>query len=316
MAAQNKPPVKPAYVRRECDHWLQQWRPDDPAKELARRQSRSLTRLGDRPCAWVEAVLAVGSVELRRVKAVRVSRRSEKRLKTGGHDRPPVLPLKQFHGAGMPGLTGSRIETALGGDRWYARHVPYKRGISATPQAGDQHRPGSMKLFVIQLVLLLNSHCAWPLGSRSLLWRPVRRPFFDSWEIDMTTTNESSKPAWTNGPWTAYGDPCADNDEAMAVCKKIIDTHVKPSNGYFYVVCVPDNRCAALVGHGPDAAANAALIAAAPDLARTVEIQHRIIDMLLARVIELDEAFMVTKSKVWPMLLEADALGVLKKARG
>ncbi len=31
--------------------------------------------------------------------------------------------------------------------------MPYKRGISATSHAGDQHRPGSMKLFVTQLAL-------------------------------------------------------------------------------------------------------------------------------------------------------------------
>lgn len=53
----------------------------------------------------------------------------------------------------MPGLTGCKIATALGGDRWYARRMPHKRGISATPHAGDQHRPGSMKLLVTQLAL-------------------------------------------------------------------------------------------------------------------------------------------------------------------
>lgn len=94
----------------------------------------------------------------------------------------------------MPGLTGSRIATALGGDRWYARRMPYKRGISATSHAGDQRRPGSIKLFVTQLAL----HITY--GG-----------------TDMTTTNESSKQTWTPGPWelTPYGDLIGSNGDKV-----------------------------------------------------------------------------------------------------
>ncbi|MDN7724897.1 hypothetical protein ACS0Y7_33120 [Burkholderia gladioli] len=55
------------------------------------------------------------------------------------------------------------------------------------------------------------------------------------------------------------------------------------------------------------------LIAAGADLLRAVRLQHRVIDMLLARMVELDRSFMPTKSEVWPLIIEANAVEVLAK---
>lgn len=70
----------------------------------------------------------------------------------------------------------------------------------------------------------------------------------------------------TPGPWSFGADPCPDNATAIAICKENIDAHTKPSSGHFFVVFTPDGRRTAMVGHGPDGAANARLIAAAPEL--------------------------------------------------
>lgn len=58
------------------------------------------------------------------------------------------------------------------------------------------------------------------------------------------------------------------------------------------------------------------LIAAAPELLKTVRIQHDIIDRLLVLVIELDKEFRPTKSAIWPLIIEADSVGVIAKAEG
>ncbi|MDC6133604.1 hypothetical protein PPH41_38620, partial [Burkholderia gladioli] len=55
------------------------------------------------------------------------------------------------------------------------------------------------------------------------------------------------------------------------------------------------------------------LIAAGADLVRAVRLQHHVIDMLLARMVELDRSFMPTKSDVWPLIIEANAVEVLAK---
>lgn len=72
---------------------------------------------------------------------------------------------------------------------------------------------------------------------------------------------EKLKP--TPGPWAFGADPCADNATAIAICKENIDAHTKPSSGHFFVVFTPDGRRTAMVGHGPDGAANAQFIAEA-----------------------------------------------------
>lgn len=70
----------------------------------------------------------------------------------------------------------------------------------------------------------------------------------------------------TPGPWAFGADPCPDNATAIAICKENIDAHTKTSSGHFFVVFTPDGRRTAMVGHGPDGAANARLIASAPEL--------------------------------------------------
>lgn len=62
--------------------------------------------------------------------------------------------------------------------------------------------------------------------------------------------------------------------------------------------------------------ADARLIAAAPELLNAVEKQHRAIDWLLARLIELDPTFRPTKSAVWPLIIDASAPQVIAKATG
>lgn len=74
----------------------------------------------------------------------------------------------------------------------------------------------------------------------------------------------TNKP--TAGEWEFGADRCLSNEEALAICKENIDAHKKESSGYFYVVYVEDGRRVCLVGHGPDGAANARLISAAPKL--------------------------------------------------
>lgn len=74
-------------------------------------------------------------------------------------------------------------------------------------------------------------------------------------------TSEKLKP--TPGPWAFGADPCPDNATAIAICKENIDAHTKPSSGHFFVVFTPDGRRTAMVGHGPDGAANAQFIAEA-----------------------------------------------------
>ncbi|KGH25453.1 hypothetical protein [Comamonas testosteroni] len=80
-----------------------------------------------------------------------------------------------------------------------------------------------------------------------------------------------SEAMHTPGPWNYGADKCLSNDEALAICKQNIDAHKKESSGYFYVVYVGDGRRTALVGHGPDGAANARLIAAAPELLEALQ---------------------------------------------
>lgn len=53
---------------------------------------------------------------------------------------------------------------------------------------------------------------------------------------------------------------------------------------------------------------------AAGEVLAACEAQHKAIDWLLARLIELDRGFMPTKSPVWPMLLQGNA--AIAKARG
>jgi hypothetical protein len=65
----------------------------------------------------------------------------------------------------------------------------------------------------------------------------------------------------SEGTWDFGADACPDNETALAICKQNIDAHTAPSNGYFYVVYLPDGKRVAMVGHGPKAAHNAALIA-------------------------------------------------------
>ncbi|WP_368640432.1 hypothetical protein ABRZ04_04255 [Castellaniella ginsengisoli] len=81
----------------------------------------------------------------------------------------------------------------------------------------------------------------------------------------------------TPGPWDFGADSCPDNETAMEICRQNIDAHTKPSSGYFFVVYVEDGRRTAMVGHGPDGAANAELIAEAvnalPGLLDLIETQ-------------------------------------------
>lgn len=76
---------------------------------------------------------------------------------------------------------------------------------------------------------------------------------------------------YSPGPWDFGADACPDNEVALAICKENIDAHTAGSNGYFYVTYLPDGRRTAMVGHGPNAAANARLIAAAPELLEALE---------------------------------------------
>jgi dihydrodipicolinate synthase/N-acetylneuraminate lyase len=61
---------------------------------------------------------------------------------------------------------------------------------------------------------------------------------------------------------------------------------------------------------------NMPLLQAAPELLEAVRLQHRVIDLLLARVIELDQTFMPTRSKVWPLIKQANAVQLIAKATG
>lgn len=54
-------------------------------------------------------------------------------------------------------------------------------------------------------------------------------------------------------------------------------------------------------------AANARLIAAAPDLLEACQRQHRAIDTLMAMLIAFDTGFMPSQSSVWPDLLAGNA---------
>jgi hypothetical protein len=60
--------------------------------------------------------------------------------------------------------------------------------------------------------------------------------------------------------------------------------------------------------------ADARLIAAAPELLDALYVQRSAIDILMARLIEVDPSFRPTKSEVWPMLLQGTA--AITKATG
>jgi hypothetical protein len=64
----------------------------------------------------------------------------------------------------------------------------------------------------------------------------------------------------TDTPWQCGATPCANNDEALAIVTEEINATKTDSSGHFYVVYVGDGRRIALVGHGPDGAANAEFI--------------------------------------------------------
>lgn len=74
----------------------------------------------------------------------------------------------------------------------------------------------------------------------------------------MTTTH-------TPGPWSFGAHECPDNAAALAICKATVDA-TETSSGQFFEVFLDDGLRTALVGHGPNGAANARLIAAAPCL--------------------------------------------------
>ena len=59
---------------------------------------------------------------------------------------------------------------------------------------------------------------------------------------------------------------------------------------------------------------NAQLIVTAPKLLEALEQQHKAVDWLLARVIELDNDFKPTKSPVWDVI--SDAYDVIKEETG
>lgn len=64
----------------------------------------------------------------------------------------------------------------------------------------------------------------------------------------------------TATPWHYGATPCANNEEALAIVTEEVSATKTESSGYFYVVYVDDGRRTALVGHGPDGAANAEFI--------------------------------------------------------
>ncbi|WP_186263328.1 hypothetical protein [Burkholderia gladioli] len=118
-----------------------------------------------------------------------------------------------------------------------------------------------------------------------------------------------SKQKWTPGPWTLTTVPTS-----VGICHKIgpfppSRDGGKPRHACLYADYPSDSNPA-----DQELLTNAKLISAAPDLERAARIQHRVIDMLLARLIELDPSFMPTKSNVWPLIVEADAVAALAKA--
>lgn len=66
--------------------------------------------------------------------------------------------------------------------------------------------------------------------------------------------------------------------------------------------------------HSDEAKATAVLFAAGPDLLSACYAQHRAIDMLMARLMVLDPAFLPTKSPVWPLLVQGN--DAIAKATG
>jgi hypothetical protein len=64
----------------------------------------------------------------------------------------------------------------------------------------------------------------------------------------------------TATPWQSGAYECANNDDALRICKEEIDATKTKSSGHFYIVYLDDGRRIALVGHGPNGAANAEFI--------------------------------------------------------
>ncbi len=59
---------------------------------------------------------------------------------------------------------------------------------------------------------------------------------------------------------------------------------------------------------------DARCMVAAPEMLAALKAQHEAIDILMAMLIPLDEKFMPTKSRIWPMLLQGKA--AIDKAEG
>lgn len=109
----------------------------------------------------------------------------------------------------------------------------------------------------------------------------------------------------TPGPWGVSSE--SPNIVKQYDCFGETRVIIGSASGYTGSACFPTDE---------EAVHNARLIAAAPELLNAVEKQHRAIDRLLARLIELDPNFYPTKSVVWPLIESADAVRVIAKAKG
>jgi len=127
------------------------------------------------------------------------------------------------------------------------------------------------------------------------------------------SSETTTRTGHTPGPWR-YEDHGSFSDNTHR-----IEVFGGPENDPHRVCCIDDN--AAWEDPGEDRKrvahwdlANARLIAAAPELLAHVEDQHRVIDVLLARVIELDPTFRPTQFSGWPVVERT--LPLLAKAKG
>lgn len=88
-----------------------------------------------------------------------------------------------------------------------------------------------------------------------------------------------------------------------------------PEGGRFVAIDAPGHGALAVVvvrlsddtEDNPQLLGNARLFAAAPELLSALQDEHKALDWLMARLIELDPKFMPTKSPIWPALVAGNA---------
>lgn len=122
---------------------------------------------------------------------------------------------------------------------------------------------------------------------------------------------------WTESDWCATGPTAAANHAAIDAVEKMVKDGITEVFTRPVVQACGVGKTVVCTVYGmsaEEAQENARLIAAAPELLGALEHQHRAMDRLLARVIELDPAFRPTSWAGWTAVVQARA--AIAKATG